>query len=71
MTRKITRLEDYISSVEAAEILSEKLGRPVDPDYIRRLKNVRSHKANGKCYLYHRSDIEAVTIRRRTIKKAT
>jgi dissimilatory sulfite reductase (desulfoviridin) alpha/beta subunit len=69
MTRKINRLEDYISSTEAASILSEKYGRFISPDYVRKLRNVRSHKANGKCHLYHRSDIEAVVIRKRTMKK--
>jgi hypothetical protein len=69
MTKKAPKLGDYISSVEAASILSEKLGRRIDPDYVRKIKGVRSHKANGKCYLYHRDDIENCIIRRRTLKK--
>jgi len=65
MTRKLNRLEDYISSREAASILSRKFNRRINPDYIRKLKNVRSRKANERCYLYNRDDLEQVVIRKK------
>jgi len=65
MTRKLNRLEDYISSREAASILSRKFNRRINPDYIRKLKNVRSHKANDRCNLYNRDDLEQVVIRKK------
>lgn len=65
MTRKIERLEDYISAKDAAVLLSRKLGRNVDPDYIRRLKNVRTHRVNATTKLYARDDIMASNIRKR------
>jgi len=65
MTRKIERLDEYISAKDAADILSKKLGRFVDPDYIRRVKNVRSVKVNATAKLYNKQDIKAATIRKR------
>jgi hypothetical protein len=65
MTRKLNRLEDYISSRDAADLLSQKFNRRIDPDYIRKLKNVRSRKANERCYLYNREDLEQVTIKQK------
>ena len=69
MTRKLNRLEDYISSREAADLLSKKFNRRIDPDYIRKLKNVRSHTANDRCKLYHRDDILASEVK--TKRKAS
>lgn len=37
MTKKITRLEDFIPASDAADLLSQKLDRPIDPKYIRLL----------------------------------
>jgi len=65
MTRKIERLEDYISAKDAADILSKKLGRKIDPDYIRRVKNIRFVKVNATTKLYHKGDIQASSIRKR------
>ncbi len=65
MTRKLNRLEDYISAKDSADILSKKLGRKIDPDYIRRLKNVRSVKVNATMKMYHKGDIQASSIRKR------
>jgi hypothetical protein len=65
MTRKIVALSDYIPASQAAHILSEKLGRPIRPDYVRKLKNVRFVRMNDRCKLYHRGDIEACIIRKK------
>jgi hypothetical protein len=67
MTRKIDRLQDYVPAREAATILSQKLGRRVDPDYIRKLKDVRFHTINAKTRLYYKPDILAANIRQRTV----
>ena len=69
MTRKLNRLEDYISSREAADLLSKKFNRRIDPDYIRKLKNVRSHTANDRCKLYHRDDILASMVKQKAKKE--
>lgn len=69
MTKRITPLDDFISASEAARILSAKLGRPVRPDYIHQLKNIRSVKKNDRCRLYHVDDIQAVTIRKKERRK--
>jgi hypothetical protein len=66
MTRKLNRLEDYLSSREAADLLSQKFNRRIDPDYIRKLKNVRSRKANERCYLYNREDLEQVVVKQKS-----
>jgi len=65
MTKKINPVESYVSASEAARILSEKLGRPVRPSYIQRLKNVRTRKVNATSNLYHKEDVLAATIRKR------
>lgn len=65
MTRKIQALKDYIPAGEAAQILSQKLGRTVAPDYIHKLKNVRLFQVNRTTRLYHRGDIATATIRKR------
>lgn len=63
MTKKLNRLEDYISAGDAARLLSRKLGHRIDPDYIRKLKNVRSHTINSRAKLYNREDVLACTVR--------
>jgi hypothetical protein len=68
MTKKLSRLDDFISSAEAARILSLKFGRRIDSDYIRKLKNVRSHRAGDHCVLYHRDDILRCVIRQKAVQ---
>jgi len=65
MTKKIDRLEDYVTASIAAEILSAKHGRPIRPGRICRLKNIRFHVLNQTSKLYHRGDIEACFIRQK------
>jgi hypothetical protein len=59
-------LQDYAAACEAAEILSQKLGRPISPKYIRRLSKrkhnpVRTQPSSNRL-LYSREDLEQVTI---------
>jgi len=68
MSKKLNRLEDYISSREAATLLSSKLGRVIAPDYVRKIKGVRSHKANDRCRLFNREDLEQVTIKKKSTR---
>ena len=67
MTKKIVRLEDYITASHAAHLLSLKLGRRIDPDYVRKLKGVRFHSLNRTSKLYLKSDIEAAFVRQKHI----
>ena len=65
MVKKIIPLTSYIPASEAADLLSKKLGRRIRPDYIRKLKNVRTHTVNATSKLYNRDDILAANIRER------
>jgi hypothetical protein len=69
MTKRIEPLANYISASDAAAILSKKYGRPIRPDYIRKLKNVRTHHVNATSKLYHKQDIEAATVKKRQPKQ--
>jgi hypothetical protein len=71
MTRKITALSDYITAAHAAHLLSLKLGRPIDPHYIHRLKNVRWYRLNRTTKLYHRVDVQAAHIRQRGVAESS
>ena len=73
MTKKITPLDSYISAHDAAELLSEKLGRPVSSEYIRKLakrvKNpVRTEQRSNRL-LYHRDDILSSDVKQKATKK--
>jgi hypothetical protein len=67
MTKKITRLEDYISASDAASLLSAKLGRSIDPEYMTKLAKSKKQPIHtrwmGNRLLYLKSDIESVTIK--------
>ena len=65
MTRKIDRLEDYITARHSAQILSVKHGRLIKPSYIHKLKCVRSVKLDATSKLYHKGDIEKVVIKQK------
>jgi hypothetical protein len=64
MTKKILALTDYITAREAAHMLTLKQGRPISPDYIRKLRHVHTYRLNSHSKLYCRADIEQITIRR-------
>jgi len=67
MTKKIVRLEDYITAAHAAHLLSLKLDRPIKPDYVRKLKGVRFYSLNSTSKLYLKTDIEAAFVRQKQI----
>jgi hypothetical protein len=61
MTKRINRLEDWISAHDAAQLLGEKKGRPISPKYIRSLSKskrqlIRTQTMSSRL-LYHRDDI--------------
>jgi hypothetical protein len=69
MTKKINKYEDWITANDAAQLLSDKLARPVAPRYIRQLakrkrKPVRTQSL-GYHQLYHRDDILASTVKQK------
>lgn len=63
MTKRIARIDEFISAGNAASILTHKLGRSIHPDYIRKLKNVRRTRVHSTCWLYHVDDIKATSVR--------
>jgi predicted CopG family antitoxin len=70
MVKKIIPLDSYISAHDAAELLSEKLGRPVSSEYIRKLARrkkqpVRTQVRSNRL-LYNREDLETVTIKKKS-----
>jgi hypothetical protein len=69
MVRKIMALADWLSAHDAAQLLSLKHERPIQPKYIRSLskrsKNpVRTQQSSNRL-LYNRDDLEKITIRKR------
>ena len=65
MPKKIDRLEDYITASDAALILSLRMKRTIKPGYVHKIRDVRFVKLNATTKLYHRSDIQQVTIRQK------
>lgn len=65
MTKKKIDISEYCTAGEAARILTLKLGRPVRPDYIHRVKNIESVLVNKTTRLYLRTDIEKAVIQQR------
>lgn len=73
MTRKISKADDWIPAKDAAKILSEKCGFPVDPEYIARLSRskkqpVRTRPVSGHL-LYNREDVMRCKVRKRANKQ--
>jgi len=70
MVKKIIPLDSYISAHDAAELLSDKLGRPVSSEYIRKLarrkKNPVRIEERSNRLLYNRDDILASTVKQKT-----
>jgi hypothetical protein len=69
MPKKIQALADWISAHDAAQLLSLKHERPIDPKYIRRLskrkKNpVRTQEISNRL-LYNRLDILASEVKQK------
>ena len=65
--------ELWITSAEAAAILTENSGHPVSDSYVRRLGEhgkISSKMIGGKTRLFNRAEVEAYTVKQRG-KKAT
>lgn len=72
MTKKITRLDDYIGASDAAHLLSQKLGRPILPKYMRTLARRKKQPVRaqqmGNRLLYHKGDILACNVKQKVVK---
>jgi hypothetical protein len=69
MTKKLNRLEDWLSASDAASLLSDKMGFPIDPKYIARLARskkqpVKTRPVSGHL-LYLKADIERCKVRKK------
>jgi hypothetical protein len=71
MTKKINRLEDWVNANDAAQLLSDKMGRPVLPRYIRQLakrkRNPVRTQSLGYHQLYSRDDVLNSTVKQKRI----
>ena len=69
MTKKIIPLDAYIPARTAAQLLSLKHGRPIQPKYVRKLasrkKNPVRAQRVGDRLLYNREDIEATVVKQK------
>jgi hypothetical protein len=70
MPKKIQSIDDWISAHDAAQILTLKHGRRIDPQRVRALAKAKFHPVRtmpfGKYHkMYNRADIESVSIRER------
>ena len=69
MVKKIIPLADWISAHDAAQLLSLKLERPIQPRYIRTLSKskrqpVRTKQMSNRL-LYHRDDVLASVVKQK------
>jgi hypothetical protein len=69
MPKKIVALSEYVTASEAADILSIKHKRPIDPKYVRTLSLRKNNPVRtqviGNRLLYNREDLQSIVIRRR------
>jgi len=69
MTRKLNRLEDWITAKDSARLLSLKHNRPINPKYIRLLSRSKKQpirtEQKGDRLLYYRADIEKAFIQQK------
>jgi hypothetical protein len=70
MTKKINRLEDWVTADIAAQLLSDKIGRPVPSRYIRQLAKRKRQPVRtqslGYHQLYFKDDILASTVKQKS-----
>jgi hypothetical protein len=69
MTKKVDRFENWISASDAAQLLSEKSGRRVDPEYITKMAKskkqpIKTRQMSNRL-LYNREDILASKVKQR------
>lgn len=71
MTKKITRLEDWITASVAAQLLSEKFERPIAARYIRQMAKRKCNpvgtKSLGYHQLYNRDDILNAIVKQKSM----
>jgi hypothetical protein len=64
--KKKEDINEYCTAQDAAKILSEKHGRPIRPDYVRKMRRSKRHAIRsvlvGDRWMYHRGDIAACSI---------
>jgi hypothetical protein len=72
MTKKIIPLNSYIGASEAANLLSLKMGRWINPEYLTKLAKskkqpIRTQQVSNRL-LYNREDLEKVVIKQKRLK---
>lgn len=67
LSKKIIALTDFVTAQDAAQILTLKHGRPILPDYIHKIRQVRFVKLNRTTKLYHKDDILACHIKQKSV----
>jgi hypothetical protein len=74
MTKRIDRFSDWIGAADAAQLLSEKMARPIPPKYIRSLSKSRRQPIRTQVVsnrlMYFKPDLLDVNIRQKTNKHA-
>jgi hypothetical protein len=69
VVKKIIALADYVTAHVAAQLLTIKNGRPIQPHYVRKLverkKNPVRAQRVGDRLLYNREDIESTTVKQK------
>jgi hypothetical protein len=64
--KKKDDIHDFCTAADAAQILSEKLGRRIQPNYISRMSKSKKRSIRvvkfGNIWMYNRLDIAACTI---------
>jgi hypothetical protein len=71
--KKKEDIADYCTAGEAAQILTDKLGRPIITNYIRKMSKSRKHSIRtaqiNSIILYHRVDVTNCTITQKSPMK--
>jgi hypothetical protein len=71
--KRVDRLDEWISGLQAAIILTANSGHEVSPDYVRRLGNtgkLTTRAIDGRTKLYLKSDVEAYRVEQRGKQEA-
>jgi hypothetical protein len=69
----VNKKDEWVSGNEAARILTKNGGHDVLPDYVRllaRQNKIRSKMLDGRTRGYHRGDVEAYRVKRKSKKEA-
>jgi hypothetical protein len=66
-------LDEWINAHDVAEMMSQKSGHTISPDYVRLLSNtgkIRSIAIDGRTKLYCKVDVQNYTFRRKSTRHA-